>query len=155
MKDIITKALGARQKGGILKDEYGAFYVPSSDGLRTYIVSESGICNCQSWTLCHHLLATVYLDAFLAIQLMRWSDTLEWLEAVIDQYSVSVEMYPQKVRDYVRSEHSLAVKRIAAVEPVEQTKGRYRSREVKRDGESLVVASRQEAPKFMNGIQVI
>lgn len=118
MKDMISRALELRRKGGITKDERGAFYVPSSDGKRLYVVSESHVCNCPALSsVCYHKLATTYLDALLAIQLMRYAESEEWLQAVVEEYSDRVEVLPLKIRALVKAEYLEAKQRL---QPAEQ-----------------------------------
>jgi hypothetical protein len=144
MKDKITKAIALRERGGIERDEGFNFIVPSTDGSKTYTVSGHQ-CSCPSVKVCCHLLATTYLDALLAIQLMRYTETMEFLQAVVEMYSLSVEAMPAKVRAMVKGEYSEAKKRLQGAEPEQ-----YRTR----SKQGTMVVSQVEAPSYHGSIQI-
>jgi hypothetical protein len=148
MKDKITKAILLRERGGIERDEHFNFIVPSSDGSKNYIVSGHH-CNCPSVKVCCHLLATTYLDALLTIELLRYAESEDFLKAIVEVYSLSVEAMPAKVRAMVRSEYSEAKKRLQGAVPE-----RYTSHTIKDGDSTVMVVSRQESPEYYGSIQV-
>ena len=107
---VIQKALAIRARGGITLDG-GLYRVPSASGNGEYTVS-GHFCSCPATRLCAHLLSTVYLDALLAIQIMRYAETMDFLQAVVEEYSDRVEIMPAKIRALVKAEFIAAKKRV-------------------------------------------
>jgi hypothetical protein len=108
----IAKSLEIRRKGGITR-EGQTLFVPSSNGEAVYTVTGHA-CSCPAMgsRTCSHLWATTYLDALLAIQLMRFADDDDFLAAVVEEYRARVEILPGKIRQIVREEWSAARERI-------------------------------------------
>jgi hypothetical protein len=108
---VIQKALQIRQRGGITRDQHGIYRVPSATSDSVYTIN-GHFCSCPATKLCAHLLAVTYLDALLAIQLIRYADSDEWLQAVVDEYSDRVEVMPLKIRGIVKAEWLVAKERL-------------------------------------------
>jgi hypothetical protein len=135
------------KRGGITRDEYGAYYVPSTDGSRTYIVSESGRCNCPAMkSICRHNLAA--FRAIHPILQFRWAADYEWLRAAGELYKAEIEAMPKALQEECRSEYRAALARLSG--RINRPVSKY----VKSYSQGTHIIERRQEPLRLNGVEV-
>lgn len=118
--DKFTKAIELRERGAVSANGGSSYFVLSYSrpNRYAYIVTVQGACNCEARALCCHALASVFYDAALCVQLMRWAADEEFLEAVREKYQPAIKTLPERVRVAVRTEYIEASRRLREVVPV-------------------------------------
>ncbi len=116
-EDKFEKAFRLRDEGRIERDNRGVYFVPASIG-GFHLVSCSGICSCPAFGICSHQLSTIYIDALVVVQLLRWADSKQWIDDTIELYKEKILGLPEHVRAMVREELQSAREQVGNIHQI-------------------------------------
>lgn len=134
---------------------------------------EREYCDCPHWQfknvhigdgqiLCKHQWLIFAAPVALFIAEIRKAQTIEELMRAVQGYQESVKLALPEYAAIANLEYEMALVRIEstpesqsqpAIEP--EPKVKYKSRSVKRNGESLLITQQNTGSQFYNGIQIV
>jgi hypothetical protein len=145
--DKFTRALTIRATAKITRNDQGVYAVPSASTATVYLVTRDG-CSCPAMGLCSHQLASVFYDATIFVQLIRWSTDIEFLQAAVEKYQATMQGYPEKIRAAVRAEY------VAALARLRGEVNRPASKYVKRYSQGVHLVERRQEPQRIGGLEI-
>jgi hypothetical protein len=145
--DKYTRALAIRAKGGITRNDQGVYAVPSASTKTVHLVTASG-CTCPAMGLCSHALASVFYDAAVFVQLLRWSTDIEFLQAAVEKYGETIKQMPERVKAACRQEYVTALARLSG------RVNRPASKFVKRTAGDVHIVERRQQPARIGAIEI-